>query len=78
MSGTRVSVRAGTGRKGAGNATVPGWHVRAGDRFHVFFEHESAARRTAQRRRENPDYEVTMADFEPCTLSDDHNTTDKG
>lgn len=71
MTTTRVSVRAGFGRKGAGNETVPGWHVRSGGRFgfHVFFEHESAARRVAALRKADPDYQVTSADFEPVEVS---------
>lgn len=53
MSAARVTVRAGFGNGAEPNRSVAGWHVRAGERCHVFFEHESAApalRRQAQGR----------------------------
>lgn len=61
----RVTVRAGLGNSATPNVRVPGWRVRSGSKVHVFFEYESAARRTAEKLRLDPDYSITVEDFEP-------------
>jgi hypothetical protein len=46
---------------------VDGWHIGSGPGpfpVSIFFEHESAARRTIGRLRSDPDYRVEVADFE--------------
>lgn len=65
MSAPRVTVRHGLGPGARPNQRIPGWHVRAGVKLHVFFEYESAARRTAEKLKLDPDYYITAEDFEP-------------
>lgn len=65
MNPPRVTIRAGLGNGARPNERIPGWHVRAGVKLHVFFEYESAARRTAEKLRLDPDYSITAEDFEP-------------
>lgn len=47
---------------------VPGWLISGGLSLFgvsIFFEHETAARRTIAKMREDADYQIITADFEP-------------
>jgi hypothetical protein len=64
VTGPRFQVRRSTYRG------VAGWSLTGdGGRCSIFFEHECAARRTAAKKRKDPNYMTTLADWESVGVS---------